>query len=189
MVSGSNEISVNGQKPMYTTVDNIFPYTQVAREIGEAQGWSKSTIDDLCQSMLEAITSQPPRLLTRNRLTGLPNPEHDVFWHLVHPDDVNEWLKGQGLDYRWGASKSGNTTSITVPVPRAAAQDAAILCEIKKQGYNPLGLPKNDPGKPGVKAAIRAALVGNNPLFPKAGKQFDKAWDRLRASREVADKG
>lgn len=70
------------------------------------------------------------------------------------------------------------------PLQRTAAQDFAILCEIKKQGYDPLALPKNLPGKPGVKAAIRASL-SENSLFT-GGTVFDKAWERLTARADIA---
>ena len=73
------------------------------------------------------------------------------------------------------------------PLQRTAAQDSAILCEIKKQGYDPLALPKNLPGKPGVKAAIRAAL-SKNSLFT-GGTVFDKAWERLTARADIAIQG
>ena len=73
------------------------------------------------------------------------------------------------------------------PLQRTAAQDSAILCEIEKQGYDPLALPKNLPGKPGVKAAIRAAL-SENSLFT-GGTVFDKAWERLTARADIAIQG
>ena len=75
------------------------------------------------------------------------------------------------------------------PVQRAEAQDAAILHEIRLQEFSPLALPKNKAGMSGVKSKIRIKLVGIDPLFPKEGKQFNKAWDRLRQFGEIADKG
>lgn len=73
------------------------------------------------------------------------------------------------------------------PLQRTAAQDSAILCEIEKLGYDPLALPKNLPGKAGVKAAIRTAL-SKNPLFA-GGTVFDKAWERLTARADIAIQG
>ena len=73
------------------------------------------------------------------------------------------------------------------PLQRSAAQDSAILCEIEKQGYDPLALPKNLPGRPGVKAAIRTAL-SQNSLFT-GGTVFDKAWVRLTARADIAIQG
>ena len=73
------------------------------------------------------------------------------------------------------------------PVSRASAQDDAILKAIRAADCDPLALPKNEPGKPGVKAAVRLLLVGKNPAFPKVGTQFEKAWDRLRSFDEIGD--
>ena len=73
------------------------------------------------------------------------------------------------------------------PLQRTAAQDAAILREIEKQGYNPQALPKNPLGKPGAKAAVRTAL-SKNPLFT-GGTVFDKAWERLTARADIAIQG
>jgi hypothetical protein len=132
MGSGSNKVSANGQKSMYTSVDNIFPHTQAAREIGEAQGWSGAAITALTTQMLLAITHKPPELLTRNRLTGLPNRKPDDFWHLVHPDDVNEWLKGQGLGYRW--------VSPNIRIPAAGVESVVSLGSVTVE-TSPLRLP------------------------------------------------
>ncbi len=83
-----------------------------------------------------------------------------------------------------GSSARGTTK----PIQLGHAQDAAIIAAIGAAGYDPLVLPKNEPGKPGIKAATRAALVGSVPVFPKEGKQFEKAWDRLRSTGEIVDK-
>lgn len=72
------------------------------------------------------------------------------------------------------------------PMQRSAAQDAEILAAIRNAGHDPLALPMNEPGKPGVKAAIRDTLGGKG-LF--AGTTvFDKAWERLRQQCDIADK-
>lgn len=72
------------------------------------------------------------------------------------------------------------------PMQRFAAQDAAILAAIREIGRDPLALPVNEQGKPGVKAEIRDALDGKG-LF--AGTTvFDKAWERLRQQGDIADK-
>jgi hypothetical protein len=75
------------------------------------------------------------------------------------------------------------TAAPSKPLSRFAAQDAAILVEIKKLGLDPLALPKNPAGKPGVKAAVRSAL-SESKLF-KGSKVFDKAWERLAAHADI----
>jgi hypothetical protein len=72
------------------------------------------------------------------------------------------------------------------PVQRSSAQGAAILDAIRKAGHEPRSLPNRDAGKRGIKALVRNELVGKHKLFPKDGRQFDKAWERLRAFEEIA---
>lgn len=78
----------------------------------------------------------------------------------------------------------GTSNFPTKPVQRSAAQDAAILTAIRDAGHNPLVLPANEPGRPGVKAAIREAL-NDNVLFVGT-RVFDKAWERLSSRGEIA---
>ena len=105
MGSGSIKVSANDKPHTFTTIHHILPITQVAREVGQAQKWDDVQIEALLRSMYEAI--RKGSLKTRNSLTGLPitNPP-EITLHLVHPDDVNEWLKGQGLGYRWVSPKA-----------------------------------------------------------------------------------
>lgn len=70
------------------------------------------------------------------------------------------------------------------PVPMQRQQEQSILSELLGRGYTPGCLPKNAPGRPGVKAQIRAALA-NRPGW--VGTVFDKAWERLRRGGEIAD--
>lgn len=85
------------------------------------------------------------------------------------------------------ASGDVEMASQAKPLQRTAAQDTAILSEIKKQGYDPLALPRNPNGKPGAKAAIRIAL-SRNQLFT-GSTVFDKAWERLTAREEIVIQG
>lgn len=64
-------------------------------------------------------------------------------------------------------------------------QEHAILHALVELGYTPESLPRNTPGKPGVKSRTRAALSGN-PLFT-AERAFDKAWEQLRNDGSIAD--
>jgi hypothetical protein len=73
------------------------------------------------------------------------------------------------------------------PLSRSAAQESAILAKIRELGHDPLNLPKNSPGKRGVKAAVGAALVSKNPLFPKGSTIFKHAWDKLRDRGDIVD--
>ncbi|MBK6470368.1 MAG: hypothetical protein IPF94_06435 [Betaproteobacteria bacterium] len=99
-----------------------------------------------------------------------------------------DWLREKGwntvvvgLDVPM-PSQSGASTR--APVSRHAAQEAAILAELARQGHDPLVLPIAAPGKPGVKALVKKTLSGSTGLFAGA-TVFDKAWERLRASGAI----
>lgn len=70
------------------------------------------------------------------------------------------------------------------PVSRTAAQDQEIIALLKGKGFSPDSLPKNDPGKPGVKAVIRDAL-GKGEMW-SGTTVFDKAWERLLKNGDIA---
>lgn len=72
------------------------------------------------------------------------------------------------------------------PVSRFSAQEAAILAEIKRLGHDPFDLPRNPPGKRGIKAEVKDALGGSGVWSYKTA--FKKAWDRLRADKRIAEK-
>jgi hypothetical protein len=63
-------------------------------------------------------------------------------------------------------------------IAMARQQENAILDAIKKLGYDPQNLPKIIPGKRGVKAEVRTALL-LHPLFKDKTTVFDKTWERL----------
>jgi hypothetical protein len=69
------------------------------------------------------------------------------------------------------------------PVQRSAAQDAAVLAALKAMDIDPLAVPKNEVGKAGTKAEVRAALA-SNALFTGT-TVFDKAWERLSSRGEI----
>jgi hypothetical protein len=134
------------------------------------------------------------KLIVRNEVHKRPIPanKQSSAFELVTPNDVDAWLeKLTGIDYQFPqetqqltGSESGSPPISPQPVQRATAQNAAILEAIKTMDYEAKSLPKYVPGKSGVKALIRAA-VATNVLFQ--GRVFDKAWERLRSSGEIAD--
>jgi hypothetical protein len=105
--------------------------------------------------------------------------ELDLDRVTISPADVTTARASNGAE--------PDKTRPAIPLQRTAAQDSAILCEIKKQGYDPLALPRNPLGKPGVKAAIRNALSKN--LLFTGETVFNKAWERLTARADIAIQG
>jgi hypothetical protein len=68
-------------------------------------------------------------------------------------------------------------------VPRSKVQDDAIISELKKQGYDPLALPKNPPGKPGIPAKLKTSLLGIPPFM--SINIFDHALERLAKNGDI----
>ena len=66
-----------------------------------------------------------------------------------------------------------------------AQQELNILKLIDELGYDPKRLPRNTPGKAGVKARVRDGYVKRFNDCTSA--KFDKAWERLRSVGEIVD--
>ena len=74
----------------------------------------------------------------------------------------------------------------SVSMPRFAAQESEILAVIKALVQDPLQLPKNSPGKSGVKAQVKD-MLGKSGYW-SGSTVFSKAWERMRASGVIANK-
>jgi hypothetical protein len=71
------------------------------------------------------------------------------------------------------------------PMPRFSAQDAYLLKQIKLMEIDPKQLPKNQPGRAGIKSKIRQSTSNNYQLFTGT-RVFDKAWERLLVNGDIA---
>ncbi len=89
---------------------------------------------------------------------------------------VDRWL-------RWiGRAPAAAPEVAPKPLPRQRAQEMAILAALRNAGFDPLALPRPAPGKAcPAKAGARAALPAMTDCV------FDKAWQRLRNSREIGE--
>ena len=83
-------------------------------------------------------------------------------------------------------STSNSTINCYRAIFKSKEQEETILAEIRKLGHDPKSLPRIVSGKGGVKSQIREILE-NTSLF-HSQRIFDKAWERLRDSRKIADK-
>ena len=68
-------------------------------------------------------------------------------------------------------------------VPISKVQDDAIIAELKKQGYDPLELPKNPPGKSGIPKKLKTSLLGIHPFTTIS--MFDHALERLAKNGDI----
>jgi hypothetical protein len=111
-----------------------------------------------------------------------------TFDDTVTVADLNDWLlkhhkTGYGFPATADAGASVSAAETGGAVSRSLAQDRAILSYLSAKGHDPKKLPRNEPGKPGVKAAAKKALQGT-PNFI-GSRVFDKAWDRLRKNKDI----
>ncbi|GEM_PF-6764016 len=132
--------------------------------------------------------------MSNGRISITPKP-FDVTTYTVTAPAFAAWLAAnreppsvhiQAWFDAVGVAGAGVPDAQPKPLQRTSAQDAAMLQELRRQNYDPLALPKNPPGRPGVKAAIRKAIDGKG-LFA-GGTVFDKSWERLSANGEIVTK-
>lgn len=95
-------------------------------------------------------------------------------------------IETSGGAKRRGMDASRPDSAVQRPLSKQAAQEAAILAEIERQGVQPRALPKPPVGKSGVKAAVRDVVTKEKGLF-QSRKVFDLAWERLRGSGCICD--
>jgi hypothetical protein len=116
-----------------------------------------------------------------------PNESSHIRSGLVSFHDFKKFALELGICVTVdGELNTVNLESAVKPVQRAKAQDEAIKAKIQQLGHTLLALPKNISTKAGVKAAVRAAVVRENPSMWQ-GKVFDKAWQRLRDNNEIGE--
>lgn len=101
----------------------------------------------------------------------------------VRPADFVAWCKTKGINTDWlreAANTEPTEMPCSMPIARQTAQETSILNEIRALGYEPKSIPANMPGKAGVKLKVRSSLTYSSSVF-------DKAWERLRSSREIQE--
>lgn len=133
------------------------------------------------------------RLLTSAVLSGrVPscNPSEKVSdaTH-VRMSDLVPWLQAKNfkqLASQLTPDSGGVSTAQPRPnthVYRHPSQENTILETLEELGHDHYRLPENEPGKPGVKRAVRDRLEGH-PDFA-GSTTFDKAWGRLLAAHRI----
>lgn len=169
-------------------MSTVYPWWQVASDIATAvQATARTDIAQavwigLYEGTLPAYYADGIRMpLDEVRAAGVrlrgvcvePVSVNALLRAAVHPDLV--WTPG-GVQ-----AQAGNGRGVSAH----ARQEEGILEELRRKGYNPKSLPKNLPGKSGVKSEIRKAL-GTAGAWGGI-TVFDKAWQRLRDTGEIAD--
>ena len=115
----------------------LYLYSQAAEDIGKNLGWRDSQKTSLLLKMAGAIRAG--KLCVRDSSTGMPltvTPNSDsASCSYVMKDDVNAWLKQQGVGYTWKPK----------PIPIKAAP--GVPWEEKAKAIaNKIGLERYDKG-------------------------------------------
>jgi len=93
----------------------------------------------------------------------------------VRVDDVNEWLKPR-YPFEWEPTNNRGR--------KLLVQEKLILDELRANRCNPLQLPKDRIGCPGIKSKVRNALASCEEF--SATTSFKKAWERLMSDGRIA---
>lgn len=115
----------------------------------------------------------------RRRLSLVSDLYEEAFW-----SDLNGWLAKfePRVRYRFPApSDMSHAEPVAPHVKRSVLQELEILAALSQLKIDPQALPRTPVGKPGIPSRVR-------PLVPNMSeKVFTKAWERLRATRQISD--
>lgn len=117
--------------------------------------------------------------------TWLRTPMADFDRQTFARDVLARWVQDVGASSLYPFTGPLAQSTAPKPFQRQAAQELAILEAIRQAGHDPLRLPKNEPGKAGIKAQVSDALK-RNPVFT-GPTVFNKAWERMRSNGDIAD--
>ena len=164
-----------------------------ADEIAKQFGWSDDATDTLISQWVN--DAHDGSLTVRHPNTCVPCLPHTsgVYGEFLTAADVNAWAEKSGVLWRWSVKSAPEKEAATPALLKAAtgapplkqpSQEARILELLKAQGYDPINLAERIPGKSGPKAEIRTLALTEVKLFTKGS--FNKAWDRLRSTGDIA---
>lgn len=118
-------------------------------------------------------------------LTWLRTPMADFDRQTFTREVLARWVQEVGKSSLYPfAGPLAQSTNTPRPMQAQRAQELAILEAIRQAGHDPLRLPRNEPGKPGIRSQVRKAL-NVDPMF-NGTTVFKKAWERLSEYGDIA---
>lgn len=101
---------------------------------------------------------------------------------------IDEWRKARNAVAANSGGNASETADLNPPQYKSKQQlqEEKILAWLRANYGDPQHLPCAQNGKPGPKSVARHALMAEKSVF-LSKIAFDKAWERLRASREIQD--
>ena len=135
----------------------------------------------LLRSNLSSTSFTPGTLDMGNpNLHGVKLSEFAAWCAKVECDDIPAELSAIAKPPESPKPMLATNSQQARPPQQQVFQEQEILRVIDELGYAQKALPKNAPGKAGVKAEVRKQLSFTVGVF-------NGAWERLRAQKEIAD--
>ena len=134
-------------------------------------------------NMIRAHDCVGPRYSNGRRMRRGQWSEMTPCW--LEASEVGRWLEKDGFRVVHVAPAAQSSISSAhevarsgpVAMPKAEAQEQALLNAIRKLGLDPERLPNETKGKPGSRKRVRDALAIPSKIFVSE-KAFDHAWER-----------
>jgi len=158
-------------------LDSIFPWQRVSEDLRDSYHLDDAQVFKfVCDFAYALIYGDiPMRDSSGVRVTVQENLIVRIGNESVHVwrSDVDEWLSSR-YPFKWNPQK--------IKIQRT--QENLILDELRNRRFQPLALPRNQSGHPGVKKTIRCSLKSYEVFASPSS--FDKAWERLSKISKIA---
>ncbi|VBL74411.1 Uncharacterised protein [Burkholderia pseudomallei] len=136
--------------------------------------WETALSDAIARAAISVTTISGKQMLSHIDISAWCQ-QHGYAWPLEAPADA----ANAETDVEDAQASEPRVTSR--PLQQQAFQEQEILRVLAEFGHDPLNLPKSPAGQPDVKAQVRKKLNW------QGSTTFDKAWERLRRNKELAD--
>ncbi|MBY4865392.1 hypothetical protein K6W76_02525 [Burkholderia anthina] len=140
--------------------------------------WETALSDAIARAAISVTTISGKRMLSHADI-GTWCMQHGYAWPLEAP--AAESLAVAAGETGAAGVQTSEPGITPRPLQQQAFQEQEILRVLAGLGHDPLNLPKSPAGQPGVKAEVRKTLNW------QGSTTFDKAWERLRRNKEIAD--
>ncbi|KWK70858.1 hypothetical protein [Burkholderia stagnalis] len=140
--------------------------------------WKAAMTDGVERTEIAATTISGKQMLLHTDIRSWC-ARHGYAWPLEAP--AAELVAVAADETSAGGARASEPGITPRPLQQQAFQEQEILRVLAELGHDPLSLRKSPAGQPGVKAEVRKTLNW------QGSTTFDKAWERLRRNKEIAD--
>ncbi|MBR7918797.1 hypothetical protein KDX16_23685 [Burkholderia vietnamiensis] len=140
--------------------------------------WETALSDAIARAAISVTTISGKRMLSHTDISAWCK-QHGYAWPLEAP--TAESVEATAGETETADVRTSEPSITPRPLQQQAFQEQEILRVLAELGHDPLNLPKSPAGQPGIKAEVRKILNW------QGSTTFDKAWERLRRTKELAD--